>query len=69
MSDSKPPTSPRPTLKLKSAPRAPQKERRPEPVSPSPEQKSGKLKAGARWSDEHTERMQAEMDALAAKRR
>jgi hypothetical protein len=57
------PTSPRPTLKLKVAPRvvADKSPPTPKPISP------GKLKAGAQWSDEYKQRMQADMDALSSR--
>jgi hypothetical protein len=59
------PTSPRPTLKLKVAPRvvahANKSPSTPKPTAP------GKLKAGAQWSDEYKQRMQADMDALSSR--
>jgi hypothetical protein len=57
------PTSPRPTLKLKVAPRvgAGKSPETPKPTSP------GKLKPGAQWSDEYKQRMQADMDALSSR--
>jgi hypothetical protein len=67
MSDSKPPISPRTTLKLKGAPRQPPKEQATAPEPPV--RKMSKLKPGAHWSDEHKERMQADMDALTTRRR
>jgi hypothetical protein len=60
---SPPPT--RPTLKLKVGVRRsadPSKT----PAIPQAEKKA-KLKPGARWSDEYTQRMQADMDALRAR--
>lgn len=61
---SPPPT--RPTLKLKVGVR-----RSPEPIIKTPSipqaEKKAKLKPGARWSDEYTQRMQADMDALRAR--
>jgi hypothetical protein len=59
------PTSPRPTLKLKAGARRP-----PEPskaITPQQDNKKGKSKPGAHWSDEYKERMQADMDALASR--
>jgi hypothetical protein len=53
-------TSPRPTLKLKVAPRKPVDEAKPATHSP-PRSKS---KPGAHWSDEYKERMQRDMDAM-----
>jgi len=56
------PTTPRATLKLKTAPRrqAPEKKT---PQLPQ-QQTSSKQKPGAHWSDEYKARMQADMDAL-----
>jgi hypothetical protein len=53
-------TSPRPTLKLKVAPRATPGKSPSTPQSTAP----AKQKPGAHWSDEYKERMQADMDAL-----
>jgi hypothetical protein len=63
-------TTPRPTLKLKVAPR----KAAPEPtaksaddlnIPPAPRaQGNPKTKSGAHWSDEYKSRMQADMDAL-----
>jgi hypothetical protein len=56
------PTSPRPTLKLKVAPRvASSKKSTSTTAQPAPPQKT---KPGAQWSDEYKQRMQADMDAL-----
>jgi hypothetical protein len=56
------PTSPRVTLKLKTGARkSPREIQTPALTRP---QNTGKLKPGARWSDEYNERMQADMDAL-----
>jgi hypothetical protein len=54
-------TSPRPTLKLKDAPRKSREDRK--AAVPTP-QSNPKLKPGAHWSDEYKSRMQADMDAL-----
>ncbi len=52
----------RATLKLKAGARKPQ----PEPKVPTPPPPSSiKTKPGARWSDDHTQQMQADMDSLA----
>jgi hypothetical protein len=58
MSDS---ASPRPTLKLKVAPRKAATETK--APSPKPPSKASQ-KPGAHWSDEYKERMQRDMDAL-----
>jgi hypothetical protein len=58
------PTSPRPTLKLKAGARRPTE---PKKVVTPEQDKKGKLKPGAHWSDEYKERMQADMDALASR--
>jgi hypothetical protein len=56
------PTPPRPILTLKvSAQNLSRKNRT--PAALQPRNKSG-LKPGARWSDEYTQQMQADMDAL-----
>ena len=56
------PTPSRPTLKLKpGARKSPSEIKTPSPPSPKD---NGKLKAGAHWSDEYKQRMQADMDAL-----
>ena len=57
------PTSPRPTLKLKVAPRVIPSKSPPTPKSTT----VAKQKPGAHWSDEYKERMQTEMDALASR--
>jgi hypothetical protein len=65
MSDSNPssnPSTPRATLKLKTAPRRPPVEKK-APQIPQ-QQTNAKLKPGAHWSDEYKARMQADMDAL-----
>ncbi len=59
------PTSPRPTLKLKVAPRVVAHANK-SPLTPKPTA-PGKLKAGAQWSDEYKQRMQADMDALSSR--
>jgi hypothetical protein len=63
MNNPHPPT--RPTLKLNAG------ARRPAPANKTPStpqaDKKAKLKPGAHWSDEYKDRMQAEMDALAAR--
>jgi hypothetical protein len=56
-------TSPRPTLKLKVAPRLRSSKSPSTPKATSPE----KLKPGAQWSDEYKQRMQADMDALSSR--
>jgi hypothetical protein len=56
-------TSPRPTLKLKVAPRLSSNKSPSAPKSAAPQ----KLKPGAQWSDEYKQRMQADMDALATR--
>lgn len=57
-------TSPRPTLKLKAGARRPTEPKK--AITPQ-QDKKGKLKPGAQWSDEYKERMQADMDALASR--
>lgn len=59
------PTTARPTLRLKGAPRRPA----PEAKAPSPPKPISKAsqKPGARWSDEYIDRMQADMDALTSR--
>ena len=57
------PTSPRPTLKLKVAPRISSNKSPSAPKSATPQ----KLKPGAQWSDEYKQRMQADMDALSSR--
>ena len=60
------PTSSRPTLKLKAGVRRPMEPNK--AVTPQQDNnKKGKLKPGAHWSDEYKERMQADMDALASR--
>jgi len=65
------PTSSRPTLKLKAGVRRPTEPNK--AVTPQQDNKQqdnnkkGKLKPGAHWSDEYKERMQADMDALASR--
>ena len=62
------PTSPRPTLKLKVAPRvAPSKSTSTTAQPASPARAPQKTKPGAQWSDEYKERMQADMDALSSR--
>jgi hypothetical protein len=56
------PTSPRATLKLKTAPRRPPVEKKVQHVPQ--QQANAKVKPGAHWSDEYKARMQADMDAL-----
>jgi hypothetical protein len=54
-------TTTRATLKLKTGARKPP----PETKTPTlPQQNANKTKAGARWSDEYMQRMQADMDSL-----
>jgi hypothetical protein len=67
--DNSNPTSSRPTLKLKSGARRPTEPKKVvTPQQDKPQQdKKGKLKPGAHWSDEYKERMQADMDALASR--
>ena len=60
MSDTISPPSTRPTLKLKVGLRRSLEIKAPIP----PPEKKSKLKPGARWSDEYTQRMQADMNAL-----
>jgi hypothetical protein len=55
-------TTPRTTLKLKTAARRPPVEKK-APQVPQ-QQANAKLKPGAHWSDEYKARMQADMDAL-----
>jgi hypothetical protein len=58
------PTSPRPTLKLKVAPRvASSKSNSTTGQTAAPQ----KMKPGAQWSDEYKQRMQADMDALSSR--
>jgi hypothetical protein len=67
MNDTISPPSTRPTLKLKlkvGARRSADPSKA--PAIPQAEKKA-KLKPGARWSDEYTQRMQADMDALRAR--
>ena len=62
MNNSNSSTTARSTLKLKVVARAIPRE----PITlPNPRPQTNKTKPGARWDDEHKERMQAEMDALA----
>ena len=66
MSDSNTPP-PRPTLKLKVAPRAIAPKTPPTPPTPPSTSNStppAKQRPGAHWSDEYKERMQADMDKL-----
>jgi len=62
MNDRISPPSPRPTLKLKAGARKPTDPGRIR-SAPQSERKT-KPAPNCRWSDEYTERMQAEMDAL-----
>jgi hypothetical protein len=55
-------TSPRPTLKLKTAPRQPPREQ-PAPQAAPPKNKS-KSNPDARWSDDYKRQMQADMGRL-----
>ena len=55
--------TPRPTLKLKVAPRKPPLETK-TTQTPKPSSKASQ-KPGARWSDEYTQAMQRDMDRLA----
>ena len=59
------PSSPRVTLKLKTAARKSPRESK-TPSVPR-QQNSNKQKPGAHWSDEYKERMQADMDALTSR--
>jgi hypothetical protein len=59
------PTASRVTLKLKVAARKSARETKTPPPPRSPN--NNKLKAGAHWSDEYKERMQADMDALTSR--
>jgi hypothetical protein len=64
------PTSSRPTLKLKAGarrPTEPNKAFTPQQDNKQQDNKKGKLKPGAHWSDEYKERMQADMDALVSR--
>jgi hypothetical protein len=61
------PTSPRPTLKLKVAPRAAASKTTPTAPSPPKSTTPAKQKPGAHWSDEYKEQMQADMDALSSR--
>jgi hypothetical protein len=54
--------SPRPTLTLKVGARKPARPSKTSAMLAPP--KTGKSKPGASWSEEHKERMQADMDAL-----
>jgi hypothetical protein len=65
MNDTISPPPARPTLKLKVGARR-SAELSKAPAIPQTEKKA-KLKPGARWSDEYTQRMQADMDALRAR--
>jgi hypothetical protein len=68
MSDSNPvpgPASSRLTLKLKPGARKAPVEVKAAPSSPP--QNNSKLKSGAHWSDEHKQRMQADMDGLVSR--
>ena len=55
-------TPPRPTLKLKVAPRKAPDEPKPQPSRP--QQSKASQKPGARWSDEYKQSMQEDMDRL-----
>jgi hypothetical protein len=56
-------TPPRPTLKLKVAPRV-----SPSKIPSTPKSApTAKLKPGAHWADEYKQRMQADMDALSSR--
>jgi hypothetical protein len=63
--DNSNPTSSRPTLKLKAGARRPAEPKK--VFIPQQDNKKGKLKPGAQWSDEYKERMQADMDALVSR--
>jgi hypothetical protein len=65
MSETISPPSTRPTLKLKVGVRRSAQPGKPAPLPQA--EKKAKLKPGARWSDEYTQRMQADMDALRAR--
>jgi hypothetical protein len=65
MSETISPPSTRPTLKLKVGVRR-SAEPGKTPHIPQADKKA-KLKPGARWSDEYTQRMQADMDSLRAR--
>jgi hypothetical protein len=54
-------TTPRPTLKLKVAPRKPPVETTP---APAPQESKASQKPGARWSDDYKRAMQQDMDRL-----
>ena len=58
-------SNPRPTLRLKVAPRKSEGPTRTPPAAQPMSKSAGK--PGARWSDEYTQRMQVEMDALASR--
>jgi hypothetical protein len=55
-------TTPRPTLKLKVAPRKPPVEAKPAPIAK--QESKASQKPGARWSDDYTRAMQQDMDRL-----
>ncbi|MDP9009295.1 MAG: hypothetical protein M3N91_11435 [Pseudomonadota bacterium] len=59
------PSSPRPTLKLKTGARRPANETK-ATSTPQPQSKANQ-KPGAHWSDEYKQRMQADMDALTSR--
>jgi len=60
------PSTPRPTLKLKVAPRkAPTEVKAAAPAAAPTRPSKANQKPGAHWSDEYKERMQKDMDALA----
>ncbi len=65
-------TLPRTTLKLKAGARKPQADLKPQAdTPPRPEARpndKAKLKAGARWSEDYLNRMQADMDGLRSRR-
>jgi hypothetical protein len=65
MSETISPPSTRPTLKLKVGVRRSADAGKTTPIPQAG--KKAKLKPGARWSDEYTQRMQADMDALRAR--
>ena len=58
-------STPRPTLRLKVAPRKTSVDAKAQPPARPLNKAAGKN--GARWSDEYTSRMQAEMNALASR--
>jgi hypothetical protein len=72
MDDSNNATLPRPTLKLKAGARKPQADIKPQAnIEPRPDARphdKAKLKAGARWSEDYLNKMQADMDGLRSRR-